>query len=90
MLPIPAIVQQELFEENPCQHPTIVLKDVAYSHLVALLHFIYRGEVEVDQVDLPHVVMIAASLRIRELAEIGSHIELNSPAGNPSVPLYFL
>jgi hypothetical protein len=72
---------QELFEENPCQHPTIVLKDVSYSHLVALLHFIYRGEVEVDQVDLPHVIMIAASLRIRELAEIGSHIELNSPAG---------
>ncbi|CAG0912937.1 unnamed protein product [Notodromas monacha] len=70
---------QELFEENPCQHPTVVLKDVSYPHLVALLHFIYRGEVEVDQADLPHVIMVAASLRIRELAEIASHIEMTSP-----------
>ena len=56
-------------------------------HLVALLHFIYHGEVEVDQSDIPHVIMIAASLRIRELAVIASHIEMNSPTGKLSTML---
>ncbi|CAG0900467.1 unnamed protein product [Darwinula stevensoni] len=78
---------QELFEENPCHHPTVVLKDVSYSHLVALLHFIYRGEVEVEQTELQELIMVAASLRIRELTEIASQINLEEfSSSNSTAP----
>ncbi|KAG7213631.1 hypothetical protein KM043_002879 [Ampulex compressa] len=35
-----------LLEENPSKHPIIILKDVAYSHLQAILEFMYAGELK--------------------------------------------
>merc|ERR1711976_775604 len=36
-----------LLEENPAKHPIIILKDVPFQHLTAILEFIYAGEVNV-------------------------------------------
>jgi hypothetical protein len=38
-----------LLEENPAKHPIIILKDVPFLHLTAILEFMYAGEVNVAQ-----------------------------------------
>jgi hypothetical protein len=40
---------QALLEENPAKHPIIILKDVPFLHLTAILEFMYAGEVNVAQ-----------------------------------------
>lgn len=54
-------------QENPCQHPVIILKDVKHTELVALLKFIYQGEVNVRQDDLPNFLKVAQMLQIKGL-----------------------
>ena len=41
---------KSLLEENPAKHPIIILKDVPFQHLTAILEFMYAGEVNVAQV----------------------------------------
>ena len=43
---------QALLEENPAKHPIIILKDVPFQHLTAILEFMYAGEVNVAQVNI--------------------------------------
>lgn len=42
-----------MFENNPCKHPTVILKDVQFVDLRAIVSFIYNGEVniEVDRIN---------------------------------------
>lgn len=57
------------FQENPSKHPIIILKDVAYSHLQAILEFMYAGEVNVSQDQLPAFLKTADRLKVKGLAE---------------------
>ena len=41
---------KNLLEQNPAKHPIIILKDVPFAHLTAILEFMYAGEVNVAQV----------------------------------------
>ena len=36
---------KNLLEQNPSMHPIIILKDVTFAHLTAILQFVYAGEV---------------------------------------------
>ena len=36
---------KNLLEQNPAKHPIIILKDVPFAHLTAILEFMYAGEV---------------------------------------------
>lgn len=56
-------------QENPSKHPIIILKDVAYSHLQAILEFMYAGEVNVSQDQLPAFLKTADRLKVKGLAE---------------------
>ena len=38
---------KNLLEQNPAKHPIIILKDVPFAHLTAILEFMYAGEVNV-------------------------------------------
>jgi len=49
------------------QYPVVVLKDLAYRDLKAIIEFIYRGEVTVPQKQLTSVLRSAESLKIRGL-----------------------
>lgn len=60
---------QAMFASHPAKHPIIILKDVRYSDLRALLDFMYKGEVAIDQDRLPGFLRLAESLKIRGLAE---------------------
>ena len=43
---------KNLLEQNPAKHPIIILKDVPFNHLTAILEFMYAGEVNVAQVNV--------------------------------------
>lgn len=62
-----------LLEENPSKHPIIILKDVPFSHLQAILEYMYAGEVNVAQADLPNFLKTAERLKVKGLAEVNQN-----------------
>ncbi|XP_049794872.1 longitudinals lacking protein-like isoform X2 [Schistocerca nitens] len=61
----------ELFSENCEKHPIIILHDVKYNVLKALLDFMYRGELNVPQEQLSDILKLSDSLRVRGLSGSG-------------------
>ena len=51
------------------KHPIIILKDVSFLHMSAILEFMYHGEVSVTQEELPEFLKTAEKLEIKGLAE---------------------
>lgn len=56
---------QSLFTINPCQHPIVILKDVKFVDLKVMVDFMYYGEVNVSQEQLPHILKTAEMLKIK-------------------------
>jgi len=61
---------QSLFMDNPCQHPIVILKDMHYNELKAIVDFMYKGEVNVSQDQLPALLKTAETLKVKGLAEV--------------------
>ncbi|XP_031827956.1 uncharacterized protein LOC116424982 isoform X2 [Nomia melanderi] len=59
---------KNIFKENPCQHPVIILKDIKYTEIESLLKFMYQGEINIRQEDLSTFLKVAQTLQIRGLA----------------------
>lgn len=68
---------QEMFQQNPCKHPIIILKDVSYSVMTELLQFMYQGEVNVKHTELQSFMKIAEMLQIKGLTT-PSHQKITS------------
>lgn len=60
---------QCLFTELPCRHPVVVLKDVRYAEMKAILEYMYRGEVNVAQDQLAGLLKVAEALKVKGLVE---------------------
>ncbi|XP_075237466.1 broad-complex core protein [Lycorma delicatula] len=60
---------RELLKSTPCKHPVIVLQDVVYEDLHALVEFIYHGEVNVHQQSLSSFLKTAEVLRVSGLTQ---------------------
>ncbi|XP_011696869.1 PREDICTED: modifier of mdg4-like isoform X2 [Wasmannia auropunctata] len=58
---------RELFKGNSCKHPIVILKDVNYRDLSAMLHFMYQGEVNIKQEDIASFLKVAEALQIKGL-----------------------
>ncbi|KAF7269634.1 hypothetical protein GWI33_017317 [Rhynchophorus ferrugineus] len=63
---------KELFKANPCTHPIIFMRDVEARHIMALMEFMYVGEVNVSQTHLSAFLKTAESLKIRGLTDTSS------------------
>ncbi|KAF4532316.1 hypothetical protein B566_EDAN003619 [Ephemera danica] len=75
---------------TPCKHPVIVLQDVAFADLHALVEFIYHGEVNVHQRSLTSFLKTAEVLRVSGLtqqAEDREEVRLNFRNGQFQVPM---
>ncbi|XP_076286693.1 uncharacterized protein LOC143212147 isoform X2 [Lasioglossum baleicum] len=59
---------KNIFKENPCQHPVIILKDIKYTEIESLLKFMYQGEINIKKEDLSTFLKVAQTLQIRGLA----------------------
>ncbi|XP_066245371.1 protein tramtrack, alpha isoform-like [Euwallacea similis] len=63
---------KELFKTNPCSHPIVFMRDVEARHIIALMEFMYVGEVNVSQTHLSSFLKTAESLKIRGLTDTSS------------------
>ncbi|XP_055325086.1 broad-complex core protein isoform X4 [Sitodiplosis mosellana] len=75
---------QSLFTTNPCQHPIVILKDVQYNDLKTMVDFMYYGEVNVSQEQLPHILKTAEMLKIKGLAEMPDPVSLTKSESKSS------
>ncbi|XP_034243071.1 zinc finger and BTB domain-containing protein 18.2-like isoform X2 [Thrips palmi] len=73
---------QDLFQESTHPHPIVILKDVRYHELEALVKFMYHGEVTVNHDTLPGFLRTAETLHVRGLTD-------NALSGSTSTPNSF-
>ncbi|GLH12290.1 Broad-complex core protein isoforms 1/2/3/4/5 [Gryllus bimaculatus] len=66
---------RNVFKENPCQHPVVILKDVKYEDVTALLSFMYHGEVYITQDRLASFLHTAELLQVRGLTGAGNPLK---------------
>lgn len=63
---------QSLFFDNPCQHPTIIMRDVKWPELKAAVEFMYKGEINVSQEQIEPLIRVAEMLKIRGLTDVNA------------------
>ncbi|XP_041971215.1 protein bric-a-brac 2-like isoform X2 [Aricia agestis] len=68
---------ERLLLNNPCDHPIVLMRDMRFSEMQALVDFMYKGEVNVTQEELPSLLKSAEALQIRGLCS-------SEPGGLPS------
>jgi len=61
---------KDLFVTNPCKHPIVILKDMRYDDLKAIVNFMYCGEVNVSQSQLGALLKTAEVLKVKGLTEV--------------------
>lgn len=69
---------QSLFFDNPCQHPIIIMRDVKWTELKAIVEFMYKGEIKVSQGEIGPLLRVAEMLKIRGLTEVNGEHDLHS------------
>lgn len=74
---------QDVFINNPCKHPVVILKDMQYNDLKSVIDFMYHGEVNISQDQLPSLLKCAEALKIKGLAEMSAE---NHPQVRNSLP----
>jgi len=60
---------RSVLRTNPHQHPLLYLKGVRYQDLLAVLSFMYNGEVNVAQEELNTFLTVAEDLRVKGLTQ---------------------
>ena len=58
-----------ILKKNPHQHPLLYLKGVKYQEMLAVLNFMYMGEVNVAQEELNSFLAVAEELRVKGLTQ---------------------
>lgn len=71
---------QSLFFDNPCQHPIIIMRDVKWTELKAIVEFMYKGEIKVSQAEIGPLLRVAEMLKIRGLTEVNGEHDLHTDA----------
>lgn len=69
---------QTLLSQHYDKHPIIILKDVKFPELRAMLDYMYRGEVNISQDLLGSFLKAAESLQIKGLTDSGGGNELHN------------
>jgi len=72
-----------VLRRNRHEHPLLYLKGVKYQELVAVLNFMYHGEVNVAQEELNSFLAVAEELKVKGLTQNGSSSSKNSSSSAP-------
>lgn len=56
-------------QEHPCKHPVIILDNLSFKNLEAVIQFVYTGQVYVEQTELSSFLKAAETLQIRGLSD---------------------
>lgn len=73
---------QALFFDNPCQHPIIIMKEVKWPELKAVVEYMYRGEINVCRDQIEPLLRVANMLKIRGLTDVDQYLNAPSPDEN--------
>ncbi|QQP49400.1 Uncharacterized protein FKW44_010060, partial [Caligus rogercresseyi] len=73
---------EEILEDNPSDHPTIVLSQILFEDLKLLIDFMYAGEVSVEQSRLVRLLDAAKILKIKGLYETAPFEDENMEASS--------
>lgn len=66
-----------IFQDNPCQHPVIIFRNVKFEDLEALVSFMYKGEVNVEQDALASFLSTAELLEVKGLTSSGPYLSVS-------------
>ncbi|XP_048005821.1 protein bric-a-brac 1-like isoform X2 [Leguminivora glycinivorella] len=77
---------QTLFMDNPCRHPIIIMRDIKYCDLKAVVDFMYRGEINVSQDQITALLKVAETLKIRGLTDVSGEHAVLRPGGPERAP----
>ncbi|KAK7869166.1 hypothetical protein R5R35_006620 [Gryllus longicercus] len=77
---------QLLLSQHTDKHPIVILKDVKFEELKAMVEYMYRGEVNIPQDQLGPLLKAAESLQIRGLG--GASNKETSGKSDKSVPFH--
>jgi len=77
---------RSVLRKNPHQHPLLYLKGVKYADLLAVLNFMYHGEVNVAQEELNSFLAVAEDLRVKGLTQNNSSSSENKSSSNSNPP----
>jgi len=69
---------RNILRRNPHQHPLLYLKGVKYKDILAVLDFMYMGEVNVAQEELNSFLSVAEDLRVKGLTQNNSSSDKQS------------
>ena len=72
---------RNILRKNPHQHPLLYMKGVKYQEMLAVLNFMYMGEVNVAQEDLNSFLAVAEDLRVKGLTQGEGAPDNKSKAG---------
>jgi len=61
---------QNMFLDNPCQHPIVIMNGMKFEDVTAILNFMYKGEVNVSHDGLSSFLQAAELLKVKGLAEV--------------------
>nr|CAH7748320.1 unnamed protein product [Callosobruchus chinensis] len=56
-----------MFKENPCSHPIVILNNISQGDLMAIINFMYHGEVTVSEEQLATFLQTAVVLQVSGL-----------------------
>ncbi|GAB0092168.1 BTB domain-containing protein [Sergentomyia squamirostris] len=73
---------QALFFDNPCQHPIIIMKEVKWPELKAVVEYMYKGEINVSQDQIAPLLRVAQMLKIRGLADVNGDQDVNTSSSS--------
>ncbi|KAK7068202.1 hypothetical protein SK128_027233 [Halocaridina rubra] len=65
---------RKVLKDHPCDHPIIILDDLQWQVIVSILHFMYCGEVIVEEELLPNLLSAADSLDVTGLTYVTAAI----------------
>ena len=70
-------ILRNILKLNQNPHPVIYLRKVKYKNLQSLLNFMYQGEVNIVEEDLPNFLEVAEDLKLKDFfKEIGNTLIL--------------
>lgn len=61
---------RSLLSENPCKHPIVILQDLRYNELKAVIDFMYNGEINVSEEHLAPLIKAAETLKVKVLGDV--------------------
>ncbi|KAG1661375.1 Protein bric-a-brac 1 [Nymphon striatum] len=69
---------KNILNDNPCQHPVIILNNMNFAVIKALITFMYKGEVNISQDQLSTLLKTAEALQIKGLTDISDQNQLSA------------